>query len=445
MPGSLINIGKAGALAARGALDVTAQNIANANTDGYSRRSATMEEVGSTARLGWDSTTALSGVRVSRIARSDSVFLHSEARRTGSDLARADAEVAALRSAEGAIEQSGLYPEIVEFEASLARLSADPLNASLRTAAMVAMDRMAQGLNLAASEVQAAGAVLVTRADSGVAQVNTLAQELARTNAALVRVETGSSNQAVLLDQRDSLLAQIADQAGISVQYGDKGQATVRLGDASGPALVSGSQTQTLAVSQLADGTLQYALDGNPLALASGALAGLAQGSQAIAGYRGQLDSIAASVIAQINDAQATGVTPTGSAGQPVLDGTGAADIVQLTGDGAALATAPASVPAGSRDGSNLQALRDILASDGPAGKADTLLFALSSTLNARDVTRDALGAIAETAHSALIAETGVDLDTEATNLLRYQQAFQASGRVIQIAADIFDTLLGIR
>ena len=39
----------------------------------------------------------------------------------------------------------------------------------------------------------------------------------------------------------------------------------------------------------------------------------------------------------------------------------------------------------------------------------------------------------------------GVDLDQEAVNLIRYQQAFQASGRVMQVAADIIDTMLGIR
>ena len=40
--------------------------------------------------------------------------------------------------------------------------------------------------------------------------------------------------------------------------------------------------------------------------------------------------------------------------------------------------------------------------------------------------------------------QAGVDLDQEAANLVRYQQAFQASGRAMQVAANIFDTLLGI-
>ena len=59
-------------------------------------------------------------------------------------------------------------------------------------------------------------------------------------------------------------------------------------------------------------------------------------------------------------------------------------------------------------------------------------------------MTRDALRTVADSAQLALSQETGVDLDQEAANLLRFQQAFQANGRVIQAAADVFDTILGI-
>jgi len=44
-----------------------------------------------------------------------------------------------------------------------------------------------------------------------------------------------------------------------------------------------------------------------------------------------------------------------------------------------------------------------------------------------------------------LLTETGVDLDTEAANLIRLQQAFEANSRIIQVASDLFDTILGLR
>jgi flagellar hook-associated protein 1 FlgK len=44
----------------------------------------------------------------------------------------------------------------------------------------------------------------------------------------------------------------------------------------------------------------------------------------------------------------------------------------------------------------------------------------------------------------AALDVSGVNLDEEATNLLKYQQAYQAAGKVMQIANTIFDTLLSI-
>jgi flagellar hook-associated protein 1 FlgK len=46
---------------------------------------------------------------------------------------------------------------------------------------------------------------------------------------------------------------------------------------------------------------------------------------------------------------------------------------------------------------------------------------------------------------SALTSTTGVNLDSEAVELMRYQQAYQASSRVIQIARDTLQTILDIR
>ncbi len=42
------------------------------------------------------------------------------------------------------------------------------------------------------------------------------------------------------------------------------------------------------------------------------------------------------------------------------------------------------------------------------------------------------------------LSQTGVDLDTEAANLIRLQQAFEANSRVIQVATNLFDTILGL-
>ncbi|NOU02756.1 MAG: flagellar hook-associated protein FlgK, partial [Novosphingobium sp.] len=59
--------------------------------------------------------------------------------------------------------------------------------------------------------------------------------------------------------------------------------------------------------------------------------------------------------------------------------------------------------------------------------------------------TSAALSTIANAAQVSLDSQAGVDLDEEAVNLVRYQQAFQASGKAIQVASTLFDTLLALR
>lgn len=113
--------------------------------------------------------------------------------------------------------------------------------------------------------------------------------------------------------------------------------------------------------------------------------------------------------------------------------------------DGRKIATAPASVTTpGSRDATNLAAIRTALAGVNPSGTMDAILFDVSGTLAGRNVTLGALQTIADTAKVALSAQSGVDLDQEAVNLVRFQQAFQASGKVMQVSSDIFNALLQI-
>ncbi|TIX51519.1 flagellar hook-associated protein FlgK [Alteraurantiacibacter aquimixticola] len=441
MSGSLILIGKSGAMAARSALDITAQNIANASNPDYARRTITMEEVAARGGIGMEPAGALSGVRPAQVLRSNSTFLQSEARRTSSDVNRADAELSGLRNAEAAVEQAGIYPAIVDFEASLSRLASDPLDGSLRAAVLEDGRRLAQTFQIATSGLDVAEADITFQTDAGVDQMNLLASELARTNVSIARVRPGSSNMAVLHDQRDALLRDMAELGGITTTYDSVGRVSVQLG---GETLVTGAQTTALSKSTNGDGSFAFAVGGNAITLSSGSLLGASQARDAIATLRTDLDALASQVATTANTAQGNGADINGAGGQPFFSGTTAATISLALTSGGQIATAPAGSPAGSRDISNLQALRGAMATNGPARSADTILFTLSSAISARTVTRDALQTIADTAGIALSAETGVDLDQEATNLLRYQQAFEASGRVIQVAADIFDTMLGI-
>ena len=91
MASDLLSIGASGARAARGALEVTANNIANASTDGYVRRSVRIEEVSGGAIAGRGSDIAVSGSRVGEVRRNADAFRQAELRRTQADLQRAAA------------------------------------------------------------------------------------------------------------------------------------------------------------------------------------------------------------------------------------------------------------------------------------------------------------------------------------------------------------------
>lgn len=445
MASDLLQIGKSGALAARSALEVTAQNIANASNPEYARRSLSLSEVAGTGSVRFYSDSAYGGTRVERVLRSDSTFLQQQARLSASDLARADAELAGITRAEAAIEQSGIFPSIVEFEATLAQLQADPLSGALRASVLEAGRTLAETIRLGDQDIQRAVDQIGFAAAAGVETLNLAAVELARINAAIVRSEPGTAGHAALLDRRDAQLSNIAEQGAIAVEYGVDGTAAVRLGGAGGPYLVNGVTADTLTLTQNGDGTISFALGASAVDPVAGSLAGQMQALVSLRNTGLELDALAAQVIALVNGAQTNGTAPDGSAGQPFFAGSGAADIAVALTSGAGIATAPAGAPAGSRDGGNLAALRDVLANNGPAAQADRMLFALANSVSGRTIARDTLQVIAANARAALTAETGVDLDGEAANLIRFQQAFQASGRVMQVASDIFDTVLGIR
>ena len=445
MASDLLSIGLSGAKAARVALDVTAQNIANAGTDGYVRRSVSLAEVASTGYEGTVRDVSLSGVRVDNVVRNADAFRQSEVRRTGSDTARADAEVSGVGNAEAALEQSGVYPAITGFESAVQKLNENPVDTSLRSSVIEAARTMGSTFQIAAKEMDAVGTGLRFQASDGVTQVNRIAGELARTNLRLARAADASSDQTALLDQRDKLLSDLSQYGDITTSLASDGSVAVTLGDAATTPLVSGGSTTTLAMATAPDGTIGFTLGANPVSLTGGALAGHALALDKLTQLHGDLDTLAKAIVKTVNDVQAAGTARDGSAGGDLLQGTSAATLALKTSDPAMIATAPANAPAGSRDTGNLDALRAALNTSDPAGKMDAILFDVSSTVAGRTVTRDALATISNAAKTALVAQTGVDLDTEGVNLVRYQQAFQASGRVMQVASTIFDSLLQIR
>ena len=88
---SLLQIAASGVAAAAAQLNTTSQNIANASTTGYVRETVSTIELANTSSMGTVGTASSQGVMVTGIHRNVDAYLQSEARRTNSDAARADA------------------------------------------------------------------------------------------------------------------------------------------------------------------------------------------------------------------------------------------------------------------------------------------------------------------------------------------------------------------
>ncbi|EDL49966.1 flagellar hook-associated protein FlgK [Erythrobacter sp. SD-21] len=444
MASDLLSIAASGARAARGALDVTAQNIANASSEGYVRRSLRIEEVAASGGAGRIGDISLSGARIAEIRRNADAFLQGEVRRTSGDLERANTELRGLRNMESALEQSGVFSSIVEFEAALQQLAGDPVDPSRRAAVIGEATTLANKFNITASSFDAVGEGLQFEAEAQVSETNVIGGELARVNLRLTRAGAGSSDRAALLDQRDQLLERLASFTSISTTFEADGTVAVSLGASPPLGFVQGGTSGTMSSVEMADGTIGFSIDGQSVEPGSGSLAGAALGLAELATVRTRLDTIAATLAGVVNNAQAAGVSLDGSSGQPIFAGTTAAGLRVVMSEGAGLATAPAGASANSRDDANLGALRQSLAALDPAQQLSNVLFDVSSKVAGRNVTQSALETIASSARISLEQQSGVDLDTEAANLIRFQQAFQASGRAMQAASDIFNTLLGI-
>ena len=98
-------------------------------------------------------------------------------------------------------------------------------------------------------------------------------------------------------------------------------------------------------------------------------------------------------------------------------------------------------LPAGSRVVDALEAART---AGGYEAGLTGLTAGNAAALQQRRVVAEAHGAIRDNAAAARDAVSGVDLDTEAVDLIRFQQAYQASSRVIQVARETFQSILGI-
>jgi flagellar hook-associated protein 1 len=436
----LLTIGASGLRAYRASLAATGDNIANAQTVGYARRSVRLQEVSITGAPNflYRNRTRFDGVDIAATIRASDEWRTSDARLAASAHGRADSISTWMIAAETGLNDgdTGTGASLTNIFTAADRLAADPASRAPRSAFLAAIDEAAGSIRTNAAELSRVGTGISDAAQSSVATLNSNLAALADLNLAIRRAGAGTAAHAELSDQRDTLIDAIAAQLDVTVDIAADGTATLTRG---AQTLVTAGQAATVAVTTAADGRLSFDIGGIAFTPASGALSGLQTAANAVADRRTALDTLATDLATALNQWHANGRTPANAAGAALLDASGGA--IALT----ALQSDPAQVSAADASGvgnGNLLALNGVRTASGVEGQWAALVNAQAQATASARSAADRTGARKDTANAARDQVEGVDLDREAADLLRFQQAYEASARVIQMAKETVDTIL---
>jgi len=470
-------------------------NITNANTPGYSREIANVVDNpyggADVASITREANSAL----LDQVNSSTSESASQSAISVGlATLAQTVSDSATATSASGAT-QSGASPSamLANLQSALSTYAADPSNESVGQAVVSAASDLTTSLNNGAAAVQQ----VREQADAGiatsVASINSLLNQFTQVNATIVSGLQTGANISAAQDSEDSILTQLSQQVGISTTTNTNGSVSIYTD--SGVALFQdGPRTLTFTPSPtLTAGTNgnQVMVDGipitgasAPMAVQSGALAGLTQLRDVVAPeYQAQLDQISSGLISAFSETDQTGGTAPALPGLFTFAGaTGLPTASQITGLSSQIEVNPNVDP---NQGGDIDLLRDggisvpgsatytynTTGSTGYSGRIQQMVSAIGATQsfdpNAGLGTSDSLSdyannsvgwlqgqnqqasdaasyqsSIVSQATSALSNATGVNMDTEMTNMLNIENSYTTSAHLLTTVNAMFSAML---
>ena len=473
---SILNTARSGLLTSQRAVEVTSNNVANAQTEGYSRQR--IETAASTPTRFPDGEFG-AGVRVIGTTRARDQFLDAAYRRASSDASggrvRAEA-LARMETVIGEPSDTGLGASLDAFYGAWSDFAARPNASGTAGAVQESGSRVAQQLNRTAQRLDELKVETRQRLQSSVDEVNSLAQAVADLNQQIVASESGGQSANTLRDARDLHLDRLVKLTGADVIEADNGSVGVLLG---GLTLVDGNQVRPLAASMVGGVTevTRASLTTRPVAI-GGELGALRQLSVVeIPALQGDLDTLARGIVDSVNALHRQGATWSGTppvataAGDffasdatftPEADPLRTARGIRLDSAVAASSSAIAASVAtaiGPGDGSialQLAGLRSAAVNftnaDGSprvseaAGNflqrvATNVAFATRSVSDRADVD-EAMAVQSDTRRQSV---AGVSVDEELVRLIKFQQSYAAAARLITTADGMMQTLLDMR
>ncbi len=458
-------------IAQRQALDVAGQNVANANTVGYTRQRATLSSLPAAQVPSMFSVPngTGEGTRVSGIQRLGDSFVDARLRtQTGGAAylkARAEAYTT-LESSTGEPGADGLSTQLSAMWSAWGDVSNTPDKGSARAVLLENSQAVVGRIQTLYTAAQTQWTQARSTTTSLVEEVNTTAAGVADLNARILEITNAGGTAHELADQRDLLVTQLSSLVGATVSQRPDGQLDVLV---AGNMLVNGNRPHAIAVTgatTFQQATGDTSTPGQPVTvvwadrptqqvgLDSGRVAGLLSvlAPPDSAGTGGVLteaaaryDDLATAIATQVNALHTSAVTTAGTTGTDFF--TFAPGQSPAMGLRVAITDpvdiAVAAPGAGALDGS----VGDTLATLGSSKTGPDALW--SSTVVELGVRTASAGSRADVAEAARataeqqqLAITSVDTDEETVNMLAFQRAYEGAARVLTAVDEMLDTLI---
>jgi flagellar hook-associated protein 1 FlgK len=438
--------------AQRRGLDVTGQNIANANTEGYTRQRLDLRAVGGPVTPAIFATTdgIGEGVTVADVQRLRDTFLESRGRVEHAQNSYLTDQKTVHSSLEMIFKEpsdTGLQSQLTDLWSSMHDLANRPGDNATRTQVLQRGGQIADTLRGFHDTLASLWTSTREQLDALTTEVNTSASTIAQLNQSIVNARSANLPVNELEDQRDQLVMHVSELTGATAFPRDDGSVDLLVG---GSSLVNGRDTRKLAVTgagRFVDEAtspvgLKWVDTGTAATATGGRLASVLQTlGTTLPNYSLALDQVAANLITTVNNQHAAGFDLAGNPGGAFFGGSDATTITMAISDPAKLAAAGSA--GASLDARNADALAAIGAStSGPDSAYRQLVVNLgvdTQTINRRASIQ---ATTVQDVDGARAGESGVNLDEEMTNMITYQRAYEAAARVMTAIDGMLDTLI---
>ncbi|MBI1331583.1 MAG: flagellar hook-associated protein FlgK [Armatimonadetes bacterium] len=435
-------------------LDTTGHNIANVNSTGYSRQTVSLAATPALTEFGGHEYSIGTGVNISTIARIRDSMLEQRRQTAFSQQGQAESSLGNLEKVQSMfldVQGSGISDSLSTFFNSWSALGSDPTNAGNLLAVQSAGRDLASKISSTYSQLKAQATDQGTQASQTIGDIQNLANKIADLNAGIRKdlARGGSPND--MMDERDQAVADLSKLVNITTNTASDGAIVVSVG---GLSLVDQVGAKTFPTTfDAASGTVSDSVGSWPIS--GGKLKGIFDATNQVNGYMGQLDNLANTLRTQVNAVHMAGYTANGSTGVAFFN-----DSVPQTGAiDFALSSAVDSNP------QNIVVGTTSAASDGSAALAlsnmrDTKVAGLGNrtmgdyytsliTTVGRDVSVaqnnvDTANALSEQVEAQVQDVSGVNLDDEMSDMLKFQRSYQASAKVLSTMDQVMGDLMNM-